>query len=330
MQRHLEDEEDFYQEFGGAPIKEDSKEEIEDPSIVSVAPEEEFVEEEEETKDLPEEGDEEDSKDAKKKSKQSVKEVISSLQREKYQTLDAIAKLQQENERLRQEALNYSQAAAYHYDARAQEKLARAKEEYRQALEANDYDAQTAAMQRVGEATAEIDRLNMAKAQEALQAQSYQEQIPREQEFYEVAKQNNVARWASENPWFIEKSEEYDPELSSAVHAFCNEYDANLYRNGFGHYIYSPEYLQEVNKFVSQARSERRRVNGDLNMRKSRSPISGVRGNQSINSGARIVLNPDEREFVENMKSIGVDEKSYIKYRELNRRKAKTTNEGRF
>jgi hypothetical protein len=341
MEKGFNDESDFYQDFGGVPIENTALEEEEDKDslIASEEPSEEIADEELEAvePDSEEEAPEEEAprEDKKSKSKHSAKGIISSLQREKFQALDALSKreealfnLQQENERLRQEYLNSSQTAAYHYELRAKEKLDRASNEYRQALEENDYDAQVTAIKKVGEATAEIDRLNMAKAQEAYQQQYYQPQPQvNQQEAYESHKRDALQRWGSENTWIVKKSKDYDPILSEAVENWCNQYDANLYQNGGGQYIYSPEYLRDVDDFVANFRAERKRVNGDLNMKKSRSPVSPVRSGQPMGGKEQIVLSNFEKSMI---KDLNVTPEVYIRQRALDRREmAQKNSEGR-
>jgi hypothetical protein len=342
MEKDFNDEGDFYQDFGGVPIENKASEQEEeelDSSISQEEPGEEIVEEEElEAAELDsEEASEEEEaprEDKKSKSKHSAKGIISSLQREKFQALDALSKreealfnLQQENERLRQEYLNSSQTAAYHYELRAKEKLDRASNEFRQALEENDYDGQVTAIKKVGEATAEIDRLNMAKAQEAYQQQYYQpQQQVNQQEAYEVHKRDSLQRWGSENTWIVKKSKDYDPVLSESVENFCNQYDAELYRNGYGQYIYSPEYLRDVDNFVSNFRAERKRVNGDLGMKKSRSPVSPVRSGQPSGGKEQIVLSAFEKSMI---RDLNVTPEVYLKQRALDRREMAKNSEGR-
>src|ERR1700676_2196582 len=111
------------------------------------APEEKEFPEQEEGEDsetLPEASEEETpivAEEPPKKKKQNIGERLSQIQREKYQALDEVKRMREENEQLRQMANASTQTALNHYDNAVNHRMQAAKEQKIKALESGDIQA---------------------------------------------------------------------------------------------------------------------------------------------------------------------------------------------
>lgn len=309
--------------------KNQEEDEIEEAPVHPREPSDEEPEEEQKNEEQKQQL-ETDNKKAPEKTAPSLREKFAQVQREKYQAIDAANRYLEEIERLKQQNELYSQASMVNHEQLVTERLNKAKQSVIQALEAGDYQAQADAQLEVGMATAELDRLNIWKAQKALeerQAQQAEIYSPQQQAIQESIRNNNVARWASENPWFDSRNEEYDPWLANQVAAYCNEYDNNLRINGYGAYIYSQEYLDKITEFAHYMQN-RRRTNGELNMKQPRNSVAparrGAASGVGQSSGREPELNAVERDLANRM---GYSEKEWKKYKKA--REQRDREEGR-
>lgn len=259
--------------------------------------------------------------EAKPKKKSNIGQRLSEVQREKFQALDQLRRLQEENERLRGVADNSTRTALNHYDDAVNQRLHAAKENKRKALESGDIDAQTNADVELGLATADYQEANRLKAQQQMyeQQQQYNYNYPQQSQQPSHPTPDVVyhaQEFVNENPWFSPQSEEYDSEMAGTMHALVNEFDNNLRRNGYGNHIMTPEYFAVVSERARELVGYKKQLGGDLNMRQTRSAVSPVRqggfSSQGQNYPRQAGLSPAEKEIARNLK---LDEKTYLQYR---------------
>lgn len=326
-----------YQQFGGyeSPAEKayteapDIPEHLLDDSLPEPEEKEEIkteaVHEEPENEIAEEAGEEEQHKKPKKYD--SIRQRLSEVQREKFQYIKALTELQRENEQLRSSADLSSKAAMLHYEEGVAERLEKSRQLKLQALEAGDLQAQVDADIQMQAATADAINLNNWKAQQALQEKQAQAPGYNEEAYYNAMREQEVMKWASDNAsWFHPQSNNYDEWMANQVHAYCNEFDNNLFRNGQEHLMYTPEYFNVVNQHVNALQHSRRgNTSGrrELSMRPSGSAVSPVRGSHSAQSEytgqpKHYKLTSEEKEVVRMLKSAGLNasEKGYLSKRE--------------
>jgi hypothetical protein len=259
------------------------------------------------------EGEEEKPKEKPKK-KYDIGERLSRVQRDKYMALAEVEKLRQENARLQQMTDASVKASLNHYDQAVTQRLQTARDLKMKAYESGDIQAQTDADMALNMATNEYQEMMKLKAQsEVLNQPHYQQQYqePQPQGFEELA----VLEFVDKNPWFNPRSEEYDVELTDAVHNYCNAFDNNLMRNGYGAYIGSREYMDVVHEKAQEIKQHigGQRNKGQIPMRQSRGIVSGVRRAPS-SSGQRqngTLLSKDQIDLA---RRLGVDAKVYAQH----------------
>jgi hypothetical protein len=108
--------------------------------------------------------------------------------------------------------------------------------------------------------------------------------------------------------------------MAGIMDNIVNQFDHNLMRAGYGHHIQrSPDYFATLREKAQELVGYKRQLGGDLNMRRTRSPVAPVRqgGFSSQNQGypQQAKLSAEEREMVKAMRVAGVDEKSYLQHR---------------
>lgn len=246
-----------------------------------------------------------------KKKKVNIGERLSQVQREKYQALDELKAIKEENERLRALADTSTQTALNHYDQAVQQRFHAAKEQKIKALEAGDIVAQTEADIALSMATAEYQNLNNMKAQQEVYQQNQYQQQPAAAPTYE----REVHDWATRNDWFHPASESYDEEMANEVHAYCNAFDANLYRHGKGHMINSRDYLDLVDEHVRIVKANKNQSSRgrDLQMKSGRgtvAPRGGHSGHSNGNAASRQPqLTSDEKDMA---RRLGISDDAYL------------------
>lgn len=277
----------------------------------------ESVADSQETSEINEESDGDYSTRKQSRKYESIKDRLSQVQREKFQYLNALTELQKENEQLKTRTELSEQSAMYQYEEGVAERLEHARELKLQALEAGDIQAQVDADLQLNLATADAVGLNNWKAQQSLLEQQNQVSSQHDEEAYNAVRLNEAANWASQNSWFHPKSEDYDEWTANQVHAYCNEFDNNLYRNGLDALMYTPEYFQVINGHIDALKNNNRSNRRELSMRPYRGAVSAVRNNYGGQSeyGAQPSyqkLSPSEREVARMLK---IDERTYLKHR---------------
>lgn len=256
-----------------------------------------------------------------KPKKNNIGQRLSEVQREKYRLIEESERLRVENDRLRTMADASTQTALQHYDQAVTQRMEAAKNQKIKAFESGDINAQMEADVALSMATAELQQLNHLKSQQqTYQQPQYQPQQPYQQSYeYQQQQNHNVVKeWAENNTWFHPASDNYDEDLSNAVHAYCTQFDNNLYRAGQAHQIMSPEYLSLVDGYVQEARQYISQNKGrrDLQMKPSRGTVAPVRGGYSgqsqQGSTQKVKLTAEESDMA---RRLGVDDKTYLQHR---------------
>lgn len=298
------------EEYGYTDQEPEESPEIEEVSSEEPAIEAESVEEE------PEE-----EEDSRKRGRPPANYRIQQIQREKYQALDALNRMREENEHLKRLAtdLNYKaeesdSAAMLHYDNSINRKLEQAKAKKLQAIENGDIQSQLDADVEIAEATSELQQIKSWKVKQELREQqkqhqeAYYQQYPQQQQVNPSFDESSAYKWLDENPWFVPQSEHYNPELVNAVSDYSEKVENYLYRAGRPDLIMSPEYFQEINNYVNHIQSSGR---NQLSMKPSRAGVSPVRGGISQSqSREKHKLSSDEIDWA---RRLGISEEAYSK-----------------
>lgn len=327
----MENQEYQEEDYEGQEAQEQPSEQYEEPE----EPEQSSME-----VDSPEE-DEPQEQEPPRKKKSNIGQRLSEVQREKFQALDQvrqlneqIARMQQEQQHLKGVADSSTRTALNHFDEAVKQRLNSAKEKKRKALESGDIDAQTEADVELGLATAEYQEANRLKVQQKMYDDQRQAQDVNPQGYpqpYETGYQQpyqqqpqitpdeiyHAQQFANEHSWFDSRSEDYNSEMADVMHYVVRELDSNMARSGYGAYIRKcPEYWETVNQRARELSQHKRQgMGGDLNMRQTRGPVSGVRQggfSQGHSQPNQSKLSAEEREVA---KMLGLDEKKYLQYK---------------
>jgi|SRR5215470_3192540 len=256
----------------------------------------------------------------KRRHRPSAYNRIQEIQREKYQALDELNRMREENEVLRGLAheLNYKaeesgNAAMIHYDKSMNLKLEQAKLKKAQALENGDIQAQLDADVDIASATNAIQQINSWRYQQEIDMQNRQQQEKWQQQ--QAQYQQPIApnpqittNWLQNNAWYFPQSKSYNPEMAEAVAAYSDKLENFLYRSGRPDLIMSEEYFQNIDEYVSSLNQNSER--SGLNMKPMRGGVSPVR-NSGFNSSRtqKIALDSNELEMA---RRLGVKKEEFL------------------
>jgi len=300
---------------------------------------------------------EETEQKPKKKKNEASKLKVNQLMRDKYQLEQERNIIAEERNRLMQENASLKQlndfstkAAITNYETSTLDRLDRAKNLKAQAYESGDIKAQVDADISLNMALNEYERLEKWKGEQNLRVQqqefdekSQQQQQFNQQQYYQnqqapvAPNVETASQWVQENDWFVEESQNYDPDLRRFTEDLTNSMDAYLYRAGMQHGIYSPEYFEyldnEVEKFKSgqydhmrtqpkqqRQQSQYQQQSRNQYMSAPKSVTSGVsnsgyRTNAAVNNRKQVKLNQEEMEFANRMSTIpGVSAEDYARH----------------
>lgn len=258
----------------------------------------EHQEPEEEAQDGIDEQSEEDNQEIeahkRRKQRDPAKARINQIQRERYAALEANNRLRDENERLKRLATMTTESASKQFEDNVLQRFERAKQLKMQAYENGDIQAQTNADVELADAMADYKSHNNWKAQEALKAQeaAYQPQV---NPTGPIVNEREARGWVERNPWVNPNTPDYDPELFQLADNAASQLDLYCYKNGQGHLIQSPQYFQELDNYINQARQalesqQRPQSQGrsQIPMRQSnRNSVMPVRGSTNAQSTSR-------------------------------------------
>lgn len=272
---------------------------------------------------------EQEKEKPKPKTRAPADKRIHEIQKEKYQALDELQKLREENEQLRKMADLSTQSAIINYDMTVKQRLERAKQLKTQAIESGDVNAQIEADVELSSAVGEMQKANDWKLQKSYQDQQINETY---QQPPEVINQKEINRWVNENAWLSPNNEDYDEELANKMNVVTDSLDSHLFRTGQAHLRFTREYFNELDAYKRQLLSEseappesnRSNQGHQFSQRRSapvrtsnRPPVSPVRGqrNSSIQEDRpRYTISNEERDMAQRM---GVSDKAYVYEREM-------------
>jgi|ERR1700692_52655 len=253
------------------------------------------------------------------------KKKFSKIQRERHRLLAENKKLKEEYDLIRSYVDHSNNASMIHYEDSVKLQLDKAKESKKRAIELNDVDGIVDADAELAQVVAKLENLNHWKAQDAAaryqQSQQPPQQQPSEQNYspdYDLDEDDvkeKVEKWVSQNPWFDEKSIDYDEEKAHAVRAYADSLDFDLRRKGKDHLILTPSYFNKIDQYASYI--------SDQAPPSYRSPnIATVRRSAPANAPItkKIKLTPDDQDLA---RRLGISEENYVKFKEQDIRRQK-------
>lgn len=269
---------------------------------------------------------EETAEDKPKKHRTPAKTRINQLTREKYQALDEVRRLQEENAYLKKQTSDLGSkvadstlAAMSHYDNSVQLKLEKAKQDKVKAIESGDIQAQIDADVKLAEVAQEMHQINNWKAQESAEVEQYKNnktqetnlnyQQPSPSQYQQPAVNQETINWLSKNTWLNPQSQDYNPELTKAIVDYSAYADEACLKAGRPDLIRSELYYQDLDEYVKHVTNPNKGER--LSMKNSNGyvePVGQSRTSQSTKQTVR--LSPDARELI---KRLGITEEAYIK-----------------
>jgi hypothetical protein len=268
----------------------------------------------------------------KAKEKDRTRERLNEIQREKYQALDELARLREENQQLRQMSDIASNSASVHYEDNVNRQVERARNLKMAAIDSGDVEAQVNADVELATAVAKMNRLNEWKAEKAADQYAPVRQAPQQPD---LSRNPEALRWADKNQWMSPSSEDYDPDMAYKADSYAAQLDQYLVQQGQANMIGSRDYFYEIDKFVNHARDQVRgsqqsrtgqQQRGQLNMKQSRPAVSPVRSGGSQGRAQQVQLSASERDMVRRM---GISEQAYVKSKLEIQREDKNGRDGR-
>lgn len=274
-----------------------------------------------------EEGEEEEEDEApRKKGRLPGNARIQQVTREKYQALNELSRMQQENEFLKRRELELGtqitqsgNAAMIFYDKSANLKLEHAKAKKFQAAENGDIQAGIDADVEMATATHELQQINYWKAQQASEERNRQLQYEQQSQYSQQqpaaipqADPQESYDWVERNTWFNPGSADFSPELAQAARDYSEKVENLLYREGRPDLIMSKQYYDEIDNHISQLKNQRGQGmrKNQLNMRPVRGGAAPVRNSgQSSRGTEKHALSRAEKEIASVM---GIKEKDYL------------------
>lgn len=261
----------------------------------------------------------------KKIRKEIDKSKYNKLKRERYEAINKLKQLREENEQLKKASETYSNAAMTHYDRSLQLKLEQAEQLYAKAVEDGDVAAQTKAQVELAKATAQMVSVDSWKEQQKYQEELSKQAKPQEaQQYDEVEINENMQEWLEENPWIVPSSPEYDADMAEEVVAYAKALDRRYARNGMSNKIASPEYFNEVNNYIQeqfygQKPQERTR---NISMKPVNNNVAPV-GRTSKQAAKTVRLSPSDQAMA---RRIGMTDEQYLPFVLEAQEKAKNRN----
>jgi hypothetical protein len=279
----------------------------EDDQVVS-EPSPEIVLEDEETEAPEEHLDEqvEDERQKPRKPRVPAKTRINDLSRkyhtearERAKAEEALTKLREENDRLKRLSESQNKSVISSQESMIDSSILHAQQLQRKAIEDGDIDAQVNAQAALAAAYADKRQLDAFKMQQKLAEEDRQYQEERQKQRPsaqhqavedEVEATPEAREWVSENQWFDENSDDYDPDLHQKAFSYAQYLDRQYARNGKQDRIGSYEYFDDLDRYMSrhlQPVTQRQSTQGGLVMNRPKAPVAGVSRSGSPQSGQR-------------------------------------------
>ena len=200
----------------------------------------------------------ETKEEPKDKSQAELDRALKKLSRYKHEKANLskqLQELQETNQKLAEMFSKADAAAMDNYDKKVELQLEKAKKMQLAAIEAGDVEQQAEASMELAKAAAEMQQVQMYKAQQAqrqtpqpIQPQTYPAASPDAQPSPTL--NNEAIRWLHNNSWCDESSEEYDESMAEEVKAYDAVLARRYQRMGMVDKIASPQYFQELDSYV--------------------------------------------------------------------------------
>lgn len=180
------------------------------------------------------------------------KETVVRLKGENRQLSDAAQRLYDENQRLKSDMGNLSQSGMVNYERglNAEQKLAQRQLE--DAIKSEDATAQAAAQSEVSRIAAELNDVKAWKAQNpAPDPNKKPEPLPQQQQ-RPTTLAEPVKQWIDQNPWFDERTDEYDEDMHFEAVEYARVLEARLQRQGKAAEINTPSYFAKIREHMAK------------------------------------------------------------------------------
>ncbi len=239
------------------------------------------------------------------------------LQNDKYRALaekEEAVRRAAELEEMLKESLN---SGTYHYGKSAYAELEKAKETKRRAFEAGDMDSYLEADIALIKSINAINELEKwTKENELTQQKPSYNTTPVSNDDYSEVYEEIAKDWMDNHPYLQPNSKLYNPQLAGHITEFINELDNNLYRSNEADVIFTEEYFDTIDNYISSLNRPSRKDNS--RHIESFSNVSGVRNSSLFNNennstpSNKIVLTSDEKLMADNA---GLSHKDWLKYK---------------
>jgi hypothetical protein len=256
--------------------------------------------------------------------KEKKKNKLWKEKRRKYQAIAEKQALYEENlilkegirerDEMLKEALN---SGTYHYGKSAYADLQRAKDNKKKAIEEGDLDSlleADVALTKAIHTINDLEKWAYSEGQRKSGPAQYNNYEQPEYRFNE--REQEIARdWLEDHEYLDPTSKKYDVNMATKVISFTQDLDANLQHRGAADVIFSEEYFDTINNYISTIKKESQKNSKNSN---SVAPVGAVRNSyaSSINGKAsnttQVVLTPDEKKICSNL---GMSEKEWLKYK---------------
>ena len=233
-----------------------------------------------------------------KKPKTEASTRINQVTRKYYEELRRAEKAEQmldemkhEHEKLRKQYDSNNKAVLSSQEAMIDAQIRNAKYLKGKALEEGDIHSQVEADEALAAAVTDKRNLDAWKMQQKMYEEEMSKQsanppqnVPRGS--YSEPQQSHISpetfEWVEENPWFDQKSDEFDPDLYQKAMSYAAYLDNKYVGSGKQDRILSHEYFDDINRYMQKhlnpVKSKSNNIKGELVMNRPRSNVAGVSG----------------------------------------------------
>lgn len=241
------------------------------------------------------------------KKRPRYKETVVRLKGDLRQTSEAAQRLFDENQKLKRdmESLSQSGMANYERGLAAEQRLAQIT--LKTAIQSDDADAQATAQAEVARIASEMNDIKAWKAQNPPRPVQQQPQQPQFQQPQQDQRPQKLAepvqKWIDANPWFDERTEEFDEDMHYEAVEFARVLEARLIRQGRANEINTDAYFKQIQdhvatQYASEEEGEEAEQAAPEPRRVPKSPVAGVArvapAAQNTGSKRNVSLSADE------------------------------------
>jgi hypothetical protein len=272
----------------------------------------------------PEVSGEEESQEAEAEIPVEQEKKKSKIWKEKKRKYQAIAEkeaLYQENLQLKQMLSESLNSGTYHYGKSAYADLDKAKENKRRAIEEGDLDSLLEADISLTKAIHTINDLEKwayteerGKPTPAKQNNDYEQSGYTNSSFNE--REQEIAKdWLEDHQYLDPNSGQYDVNMANKVAKFINDLDVNLNHNGNEAALFTDEYFDHIDDYISKIKKESPKNIKGLD---AVAPVGAVRNSYTSSMGGKtsgptqMILTSDEKRMCSNA---GISEKDWLRYK---------------